>query len=297
MQLNRLLCGATLAFFIGCAPSLRITPGQLPPAQLPDASLKSEAEYYVNQHIDEGNYREIKSGPDLKRIKTLVSRLAVAAGYPANTFPVHLVDAGPEVNAAAFDGASIVVYLELMRKITSDDELAVVLGHEMGHILAKHYSEAKEQEGRAQAVSVGSSILGAVASVATSVAGYGGASDLAGSVTEGATGVIGYGAFVGSFSRRQEYEADHLGLLIMAKAGYDPRKSIEFWKRSEAVFGAKSSQAGAFFNTHPAESDRQKALEEAMPYAMKLYDGAPHVAPDSDKPDAGAKKGKARKKS
>lgn len=290
------LSALLLTLFIGCAPSLRIEPGTLPPAQLPDASLKNEAEYYVGQHINEGNYREIHSGPELKRIKTLVNRLAVAAGYPSNTFPTHLIDAGEEVNAAAFDGASVVVYLELMKKISNDDELAVVLGHEMGHILAKHYAEAKEQEDRATAVSVGSSILGSAASIATSVAGYGGVADLAGSATEGVSGAVGYGAFVGSFSRRQEYEADHLGLLIMAKAGYDPRKSIDFWKRSEEIFGGKASQVGAFFNTHPAESDRQKALEEAMPFAMNFYHpGGPPTSGDEKTGKAGAKKGKAKK--
>lgn len=270
---------------------MRITPGQVPPVEVPDSKLRSEAEYYVVQHIDQESFREIKSGPELKRITNLVDRLGVAAGYPSHTFPVHLVDAGDQVNAAAFNGASVVVYVELLRKISNDAELATVLGHEVGHIVAKHYTYAEEEKSRANAVSIGSSILGAAASVATSVAGFGGAADLAGDVTSTATGAIGYGAFVGSFSRLQEYEADHLGLLIMAKAGYDPRVAPAFWQRADEVFGEKSSQVGAFFNTHPAETDRQKALEEALPYALALY----HPEQKVDAPDSAAKEKKEKK--
>lgn len=268
-----IFCGVVLLTFVSaCGPSMRIKPGEIPVATLPPQNLKIEAESYVSQHISEENYKEIKSGADLKRTRNVVERLSQAAGYPPKTFPVHLVDAGSEVNAAAFNGASIVVYQELLRKVTSDDELATVLGHEVGHIIAKHYTEDKEQEARSEAVSIGSTLLGLAASVATSAAGYRGASDLAGDVAETATGAIGYGAFVGSFSRRQEYEADHLGLMIMAKAGYDPRIAIDFWKRSKEVFGATSSEVGAFFSTHPAATDRVDELEVALPQAISYYE-------------------------
>ncbi len=257
-----------------CTPAMRIQPGVIPAAELPEANLKTEAESYVQQHINEENYAEIKKGPELRRVTAVIERLTQAAGYPPRTFPVHLVDAGEEVNAAAFNGASIVVYRELLDRVKSDDELATVLGHEFGHIMAKHYKEHEEEQERASAVSIGSSLLGAVASVATAAAGYGGsAADIAGGATEAATGAIGYGAFVGSFSRRQEYEADHVGLLLMAKAGYDPRVATQFWNRAEEIFGSSSSQVGAFFSTHPASKDRMEAIEEAMPSALPLYEG------------------------
>lgn len=255
-----------------CAPKMRLTPGEIPKGEIPPKELKVEAEHYVSQHIEQENFKKIKSGPGLKRITNMVDRLTVASGFPKKTFPVHLVDAGDVVNAAAFNGASIVVYQELLNRLKSDDELATVLGHEMGHIIAKHYADHKEEQKRAAAVGVGSSILGSVVSIGTSLAGYGGAAGLAGDVTEASTGAIGYGAFVGSFSRLQEYEADHLGLLIMAKAGYNPKVAPELWKRSEEIFGGSSSSVGAFFSTHPAESDRQQKLEEAMPHALALYE-------------------------
>ncbi len=266
----RLRVLSALAFAIllnACSPTLRFKPGEVPAATPPEANLKTEAEGYVKAHIDEENYREVTSGADLARVKNVVQKLSVAAGYSRNQFPVHLIDAGDLVNAAAVNGASIMVYQELLRRVRNDTELAAVLGHEIGHILAKHYKDQQEEQDRAQEVGIGSSIIGAVASIATSAAGYGGASDLAGSVAETTTSTIGYGVYVGSFSRTQEYEADHLGLIIMARAGYDPNGAIELWKRSEEVFGSADSSVGAFFSTHPASGDRIDQLVKTMPYA------------------------------
>ena len=271
MRLRYLLGCLAMVLLSACSPTLRIQPGEIPAVTPPPADLKAEAEGYVAAYINQSSYDEISSGAELKRVSNIVERLSKAAGYPPRTFPVHLVDAGEEVNAAAFNGASIVVYKELLKRVKSDNDLATVLGHEVGHIVAKHYTDDEEEKSRASAVSIGSSVLGAIASIATSAAGYGGAADLAGSVTESATSVVGYGAFVGSFNRTQEYEADHLGLLIMAKAGYDPRTAIDFWSRSEEVFGATSSQVGAFFSTHPASADRMAELNEALPLALQYY--------------------------
>lgn len=257
------------SFFVlsACSPTLRFKPGQIPVAEPPPQELKTEAEQYVRAHISEANYQEISSGSELERVKKIIRKISVAAGYSPTQFPVHLVDAGEEVNAAAFNGASIVVYRELLRRVPSDSELAAVLGHEVGHILAKHYQDAQEEQKRAAVVSTGASILGAIASVATSAAGFGGLSSVAGDVTEGASGAIGYGAFVGAFSRTQEYEADHIGIILMARAGYDPLDAIELWKKSEQVFGSADSSVGSFFSTHPASGDRIVKLEEALPIA------------------------------
>jgi predicted Zn-dependent protease len=257
----------TLGIFTGCSPTMRFKPGQLPVAEPPPKELKIEAEQYVHAHIDEENYQEISSGADLERIKRIIGKVSVAAGYSANQFPVHLVEAGEDVNAAAFNGASIVVYRELLRRVPSDGQLAAVLGHEVGHILAKHYKDAEEEEERAAAVGAGASILGAIASVATSVAGFGGVSNVAGDLTEGASGALGYGAFVGAFSRTQEYEADHIGLILMSRAGYNPEDAVTLWKRSEEVFGSADSTVGSFFSTHPASGDRIEKLQEALPLA------------------------------
>lgn len=71
--------------------------------------------------------------------------------------------------------------------------------------------------------------------------------DVAGDLTESTTGMIGYGAFVGAFNRDQEYEADHIGLMLMAKAGYDPKRAAPFWERAEEIFGSSYGGLEAFF--------------------------------------------------
>ena len=258
-------------FITACSPKMRITPGVLPAAEPIDPTQKAEAENYVQAHKQEENFSEINYGNDLKRVKNMVDKLSVAAGYRKGSFPVHLLDAGEQVNAAAVNGASIIVYKQLLAKVSSDAELATVLAHEIGHILGKHYKDNEEEATRAGAVGVGSSILGLAASIAMTAAGYGGSADLVGDVTESATGAIGYGAFVGQFNRSQEYEADHMGLIIMAKAGYDPATAVAFWGRAEEVFGSAGSKVGSFFSTHPAASDRISALNEALPYAQQYY--------------------------
>jgi predicted Zn-dependent protease len=273
IKIARLFLFLIFICLTACAPKLRIQPGVLPTPDIPSKQLKAEAENYVRSYIDQENLKKINSGQEYTRGKNLVEKLARAAGYPANTFPVHVVDAGEEVNAAAVNGASIIIYKEMLKRVPNDAELATVIGHEIGHIIAKHYKDAEEEKKRASAVSVGSSILGVITSVAASAAGYHGASDLAGDAVEGVSSAVGYGAFVGQFSRTQEYEADHLGLLIMAKAGFDPRIAPKFWEKSEKIFGSSNSKVGAFFSTHPAESNRKEELEKAMPLALKLYKG------------------------
>lgn len=268
-MLFRIVLLSLVPLIVACSPTLRFKPGQVPSAETPPAELRVEAEHYVSQHIRDENYQEIFSGPQLARTKAVVQRLSSAAGYSRNQFPVHLIDAGDLVNAAAVNGASIMVYKGLLDKVNSDTELATVLGHEVGHILAKHYQDQQEEEERAGAVSVGSSIIGAIASIATTAAGYGGASDLAGSVAESTTSAVGYGVFVGSFSRTQEYEADHIGLMIMARAGYDPNGAITLWERADEVFGSSGGSVGAFFSTHPASGDRVDKLREALPLALE----------------------------
>lgn len=253
-----------------CSPTMRFKPGEIPAAKAPEPALKKQTESYVNAHVSQNNYKQIKSGAQLDRVKRIVNRLAVAAGYPANTFPVHLVDAGEEVNAAAFNGTTIVVYRELLNRVKSDDELATVLGHEIGHIMASHHKDAAESQEREQTVGILSSVLGSVASVATSAAGYGGVAGTAGSITRGATGVVGMGAYVRSFDRTQEYEADHIGIIIMTKAGYDPYVAPQFWDRSEEVFGSSSSTVGAFFSTHPASRDRSEEIKKTIPIALQM---------------------------
>lgn len=258
----------------GCAARKVVPPGTIPPPVIPSQSDSQIAESFVHGHANEEGYTLLSSkSKQTVRVRGLLNKVFVAAGYQPNALPVHVVDAGEEVNAMAVNGASIVVYKALLDKVPNDNDLAVVLAHEVAHILAQHAHD-KGKEERATWVSVGSTVLGTVASVATSAAGYSGASGLAGDLTETTTGFVGYGAIVQKFDRDQEYEADHIGLMLMAKAGYDPEAAPKFWERAKEIFGADSSTLGAFLSTHPASADRVEALREVMPLALNYYQAA-----------------------
>lgn len=159
------------------------------------------------------------------------------------------------INAFAMPGGKVVVYSGLLPITKDEASLAVVIGHEIGHVVAKHANERISQQFALQ---------------------YGGA--VAGELLKGVAAnkigqaVFGLGAQVGvmlPYARKQEYEADELGLIFMAMAGYDPRVAIPFWIRM-----AQSSQGGKipeFLSTHPTDDKRISNMEKILPKALKYY--------------------------
>lgn len=162
-----------------------------------------------------------------------------------------------QVNAFCMPGGKIVVY-EGILPITKDETgLAVVLGHEVAHAVAKHANERMSQQMAAQ---YGGAALGLA---------LGGASS---AVQNTASAVYGLGAQYGvmlPYSRKQELEADQLGLIFMAMAGYDPSQAEAFWVRmSQNAGGNKPSE---FTSTHPSDQTRINKIREELPEAMKYY--------------------------
>lgn len=161
-----------------------------------------------------------------------------------------------QVNAFCMPGGKIVVYEGLMNIAKTDDELAVVLGHEVAHAVAKHSNERMSQQIAAQ---YGAKIL--TASLA----------DKSQSIQKVATNVYGLGAQYGlmlPFSRRHESEADYMGLVFMTIAGYDPSVAINFWKKMSAN---SNGQIPEFMSTHPSDATRINALYKALPEVKKKY--------------------------
>ncbi|WP_027449447.1 M48 family metallopeptidase [Xylanibacter brevis] len=171
------------------------------------------------------------------------------------------------VNAFCMPGGKIVVYEGLLPVTRDEASLAVVLGHEIAHAVAKHSAERLSNEYKKQ---YGVSLLGVGAQVA-------GASD-------GMTQLLGLGASLGSslwtsgFSRKQESEADHMGLVFAAMAGYDPQTAVSFWQR----MAAQSSGAGGLFSDHPSDEKRIKDIQKWLPEAKKYYK-ASNAAPKTSK--------------
>ena len=163
-----------------------------------------------------------------------------------------------QVNAFCMPGGKIVVYEGILPVTKDEASLAIVLGHEIAHAVAKHSAERLSNSYRQQ---YGMQILGGVAQAAGVDAG----------LQQLGTSVLGVGAQAWSsgFSRSQESEADHIGLIFAAMAGYDPRVAVTFWQRMASV----SSGSSSIFSDHPSDAKRVKQIQNWLPEALKYYQG------------------------
>ena len=162
-------------------------------------------------------------------------------------------------NAFALPGNKIGIHTGMITLVDNPDQLAAVIGHEVGHVLAKHSNERASQQ---MAVSQGMSLIQAVSAPQTALG-------------QTAIGLLGVGAQYGilmPYSRIHENEADRMGLNLMAKAGFDPRQSIGLWQKMEQA--SQGRQPIEFMSTHPSHATRIQDLEQHMPEAMGLFQQA-----------------------
>ncbi|MDU1905268.1 MAG: M48 family metallopeptidase [Dysgonomonas sp.] len=164
-----------------------------------------------------------------------------------------------DVNAFCMPGGKIVVYEGILPVTQDETGLAVVLGHEVAHAVAKHANERMSQQVLQQ---YGSTALGMVLDGKSSAV-QGIASTVYGLGTQ-------YGVML-PYSRKQELEADELGLIFMAMAGYNPQVAESFWTRMSQNSGGGST--AEFMSTHPSDDTRIKKIREELPEAMKYYRG------------------------
>ena len=164
-----------------------------------------------------------------------------------------------QINAFCMPGGKIVVYEGILPVTQDETSLAIVLGHEIAHAVAKHSAEqmstAIRQQYGAQALSVVLSGAGASS----------GMQNIAGTV-------FGLGAKGASakYSRNHESEADHLGIIFAAMAGYNPDAAVAFWQRMSAHTGGGST---SWLSTHPSDATRIKQIQGWLPEARKYYNG------------------------
>ena len=161
-----------------------------------------------------------------------------------------------QLNAFCMPGGKIVVYEGIMNIIASDDELAVVMGHEVAHAVAKHSNERLSQQ---KALEYGGAILGAVIQ---------GQSQQTQNL---AAQVFGLGANYGvmlPFSRKHETEADNIGLVLMTMAGYNPDCAMTFWQKMSSNSGNNKLE---FLSTHPSDATRIANLQKQIPLVKQQY--------------------------
>jgi predicted Zn-dependent protease len=235
-------------------------------------------------------YNQVKSDPkmrpsqdprEIEPVKRVAAHIIEAAkrskyGEMARQFQweVTVFKDDKTANAFALPGGKIAVYTGIFPMAKTEAGLAAVMGHEVVHALARHGAERMSQ---GQAASIGVQVLGTAAGVGTGNAALGQATMAA----------LGVGAQVGvllPFSRKHESEADYIGILLAADAGYDPRESVALWERMARMSGGGAP--AEFMSTHPSNDTRIDQLKKWMPEAMTIYQSKQSV-PASDLPPLG----------
>src|SRR5262245_18924180 len=195
-------------------------------------------------------------------VRRVGQRLASVADKPDYRWEFNVIES-ETVNAWCLPGGKIAFYTGIYPVLQDEAGMAFVMGHEIAHALLRHGAERMSQN---LAASLGGTLLGAFVGIK-----YPEQQKLV---------LAAYGAGVGlgillPYSRKHESEADAVGLELMAKAGFDPRASVEVWKRMSQ---SNPNQPPEFLSTHPSHETRIRDLEERMAPAVALYQSAPRAA-------------------
>lgn len=196
-----------------------------------------------------------------ERVARVGERLARVVFWdaPGADWEFVLFDVPKQINAFALPGGKVGVFTGLLRIIDNDDQLASVLAHEIAHVTAKHTHERLTQAGLVQS---GGLLAGGAVAAST------------GSLTLGNNAAQGMGLLGGigviAFDRGKEKEADHIGLIYMARAGYNPEEAIKVFEKLEAEAAGQPVPSG-WFSTHPSNPERIIQLMDLMPEALAIY--------------------------
>jgi len=197
---------------------------------------------------------KVSTDPQANALVTKVGqRIAAAANKPDYQWEFKVIDDPKTVNAFCLPGGRVAVYTGILPITQDENGLAVVLSHEVAHALARHGAERMSEGMVAQGVEQAAVAGGFIKSEAGL------------QLFETAYG-LGRGL---PFSRSQESEADHIGLILMAQAGYDPRTAVPFWERMSEKMGGQSPPE--FLSDHPSDKKRIKKIQEEIPEAMTYY--------------------------
>lgn len=251
--------------FAGCTRNAVTGRNQL--SLVSESDIQSMAVTQYQTFLSQNKVVSSTSSRDAEMVRRVGTRIAAAitdyytkqgkgdvlAGYK---WEFNLVD-NKEVNAWCMPGGKVVVYTGLLPISQNEAALAVVLGHEITHAVARHGNERMSQEMITQG-------LGSLVNIATT-------NDP--KVNSIFNTVYGPGSQIGYSlpnSRNQEYEADHYGLIFCALAGYNPREAVPFWERMMAASGS-GSKPPEMLSDHPADANRIEKIKGYMDEALTYY--------------------------
>ncbi|HET9844631.1 MAG TPA: M48 family metalloprotease [Nitrospira sp.] len=273
------LLSLSLAFAGGCE-----TNPYTGRSQLLMTSVSQEMQLGAQAYSQVKNDPKIKPSQDPKEIepvKRVAARIVEAAkrskyAEMAQQFQweVTVIKDDKTANAFALPGGKMAVYTGIFPMAKTEAGLAAVMGHEVVHALARHGAERMSQ---GQLTSAALQVAGAAA----------GASGMNPLLSQGTMAALGAGAQVGvllPFSRKHESEADYIGILLAADAGYDPRESVALWERMAQVSGGGAP--AEFMSTHPSHETRIDQLKKWLPEAMTIYQSKQPV-PAAELPPVG----------
>jgi predicted Zn-dependent protease len=184
-------------------------------------------------------------------------RIAAVADRPEYEWEFVLIDDPDTVNAFALPGGKVAFYSGIMPVCRTKSGIAVVMGHEVGHVVARHGAERMSQ-----------GLVTGLAGAALQAAITGKSPEAQAAIMNG-YGIAATTGVLLPFSRKHESEADYIGLILMAKAGYNPQEAVAFWERMSEMSGG--SAPPEFLSTHPSNVKRIEDLRAALPEAMQYY--------------------------
>lgn len=263
MLIRYLFAACTLLVIASCT-TVPIT-GRSQLSLIPGNSMLSMSLSQYDTFLKEHKLSTDKAQTDMvkrvgARIQSAVERYFASQGMSSRLesykWEFNLVE-DKQLNAWCMPGGKVVVYTGILPVTGGETGLAVVLGHEISHAIAEHGNERMSQGMLAQ--------FGGMAlaeAIATKPA----------ATQQLWMSVYGVGAQYGAilpYGRMQESEADHLGLIFMAMAGYDPNEAVPFWQRMAAQKGGQAPPE--FLSTHPADATRIENIKKLIPEAMRYY--------------------------
>jgi len=203
----------------------------------------------------------LKKGEQVEQVTQVSRAITRVAGSDRYDWETAVIKEPDTINAWALPGGKIAVYTGILPVCRNEAGLAFILGHEVGHVVARHGAERMSQQ---------LAVLGGLAGL---YAWTERRTELTDEQQAVLLAAVGLGAEVGvvlPFSRKHEREADVIGMMYMARAGYPPGESIKIWDRMEAA-GAGSSLP-AFLSTHPSDEQRQENLRDWLQQARRRYE-------------------------
>ena len=263
-MITRLFCTACLLFVLTSCGTVPLT-GRPQLNLIPGSSMMAMSFQQYDEFLKEHKLSTNQEQVDMvrrvgARISEAVERYFAASGLSSQLagykWEFNLVE-DKQVNAWCMPGGKVVVYTGILPVAQGEAGLAVVMGHEIAHAVAQHGNERMSQGLLAQFGGMALAEALSTKPAATrqlwqSVYGVG----------------VQYGAIL-PYSRLQESEADHLGLIFMAMAGYDPHEAVAFWQRMTAQKGGKAPPE--LLSTHPADATRIENIRRLIPEAMGYY--------------------------